>query len=235
MVKVFRGFRRKWIQDGQGRKYFLYAIGEIFLVVVGILIALSINNWNNEKELRKAEKQIYKNLLQKINKDKGDILGEVDYNNIHMAQFRFADEIISTEDRSQIDSLKAILYKLFEYSDYSGSDDIYQNLVNSGELKLLENKEIISEIQELEELYIFINRLETNHWQLILRFVGPGLIDNIHIADFEVERPDDLYTFQFQNLLFAMMRIMSEKDDIYNAIIDQIDTISELINQELNH
>ena len=235
MVKVFRGFRRKWIQDGQVRKYFLYAIGEIFLVVVGILIALSINNWNNEKELRKAEKQIYKNLLQKINKDKIDILGNVDYNNIRIALFQTADSIISTNDRSKIDELKVILYKLFEYSDYSGSDDIYQNLVNSGELRLLKNEDIIAELQELEELYIFINRLETNHWQFILRFVGPDLIDNVHMTDLKAERPDELYTFRFQNLLIGMIGIMDEKDGVYQAIIDQIETVSKLIHEELNN
>ena len=234
MVKVFRGFRRKWIQDGQVRKYFLYAVGEIFLVVVGILIALSINNWNNEKELRKSEKQIYKNIYRKINEDKSDILGNVQYNNIHMVQFQYADEIITTGDRSKIDTLKIILFKLFEYSDVSASNNIYQNLVNSGELKLLKNEEIIRQIQELEEFYIMMNRLETNHWQVIMRFIGPGLVDNVHISDLKVERPDDLYSFQLQNQLYAMMNIMSEKDDIYQAAIDQIEAISVLINQELN-
>ncbi len=234
MVKVFRKFRWNGLQDGQVRKYIAYAIGEIFLVVVGILIALSINNWNNEKELRKSEKLIYKNILRKIKEDKSDIQGNVEFNNIHMSQFQYADELIEKNDRAQKDSLIAILFNLFEYSNFSGSDDIYQNLVNSGELKLLKNEEIVSEIQELEEFYIYVNRLEDNHWQVIMRFVGPGLIDNVHIKDLTVESLDELYSFQNQNLLFAMMDIMSEKDGIYKATIEQIDRISELIEQELN-
>ena len=233
MVKVFRSFRSKLLQDGSARKYILYAIGEIFLVVVGILIALSINNWNNEQELRKAEKQIYKNILRKISNDKSDIEGNIIYNNDRMVQFRYADAIIESNDREQIDTLKIILRKLFEYSDVDVSNSIYQNLVNSGELKLLKNDQIILRLQELEEHYIYTNRMESIHWQVILQYVGPGLMDNIHFKDLKVERPDDLYTFDFQNLLFAITGIMAEKDGVYHSTIEQIDIVNELINQEL--
>lgn len=233
MVKVFRSFRRNWIEKGSARKYFLYAIGEILLVVIGILIAFSIDTWNTEKELRTAEKQIYRNILKKIIEDKSDIEGNVHYNDLLIAHFQYANKIIETQDRAQIDTLKVILFNLFEYSDFHGSANIYQNLVNSGELKLLKNEAIVEELQELEEHYIYTNRLEIAHWQVILRFVGPGLIDNIHIIDLQVERPDELYSFQMQNLLLAFIDIMSEKDDIYQKARDQIDIIVQLIEFEL--
>tara|TARA_R100000988_G_C3995556_1_gene165492 strand:- start:736 stop:1482 length:747 start_codon:yes stop_codon:yes gene_type:complete len=51
MIKLFRNIRRKYLAKSRFGKYLLYAIGEIFLVVIGILIALNINNWNeNRKE-----------------------------------------------------------------------------------------------------------------------------------------------------------------------------------------
>ena len=222
------------LQDGSARKYFLYAIGEIFLVVVGILIALSINNWNNEKELRKAEKQVYKNILRKISDDKRDIEGNIIYNNDRMVQFRSGNEIIESNDREQMDKLIGILRMLYDYSDVDLSNNIYQNLVNSGDLKLLKNDEVILQIQELEQQYTYTNRMESLHWQVILRYVGPGLMDNVHFDDLTVERPDELYSFIFQNQLFAMMSIMSEKDAVYQTTIGQIDLVSELINQELD-
>ena len=234
MVKVFRSFRQRFLNEGQGKKYFFYAIGEIFLVVVGILIALSINNWNKEKELRKAERKVYQNILSKINNDKNDIEANVIYNDDRMVQFHHADAIIESNDREQIDTLKVILRKLYEYSDVDVSNNIYQNLVNSGELKLLKNDTIILQLQELEEHYIYINRIESIHWQVILRYIGPGLIDNLHFKDLKVEKPDLLYTFDFQNLLFAMTNIMTEKEQVYNTTIGRIDMLSELIEQELN-
>ena len=46
MIKFFRKIRQNLLSEGKSRKYFKYAIGEIVLVVIGILIALQINNWN---------------------------------------------------------------------------------------------------------------------------------------------------------------------------------------------
>ena len=51
MIKFFRKIRQNLIMENKKGKYFKYAIGEIILVVVGILIALSINNWNEKRKV----------------------------------------------------------------------------------------------------------------------------------------------------------------------------------------
>ncbi|MFP4844392.1 DUF6090 family protein [Winogradskyella sp. PE311] len=61
MIKFFRHIRHSLIQENKTGKYFKYAIGEIILVVIGILIALQINNWNTNKA---NEKQAYNQLLE---------------------------------------------------------------------------------------------------------------------------------------------------------------------------
>ncbi len=50
MLKFFRKIRQKLIEEDNIRKYLLYAIGEIILVVIGILIALQVNNWNEKRK-----------------------------------------------------------------------------------------------------------------------------------------------------------------------------------------
>ncbi|MDP5228783.1 MAG: DUF6090 family protein [Cellulophaga sp.] len=55
MIKLFRKIRQNLLNEGKTSKYFKYAIGEIILVVIGILIALNINNWNEVKNNRNAE------------------------------------------------------------------------------------------------------------------------------------------------------------------------------------
>ena len=49
MIKLFRNIRQKLVTEGKTTNYLKYAIGEIVLVVIGILIALQINNWNKKK------------------------------------------------------------------------------------------------------------------------------------------------------------------------------------------
>ncbi|WP_282134326.1 DUF6090 family protein [Seonamhaeicola maritimus] len=65
MIKLFRNIRQKLLAEGNTAKYLKYAVGEIVLVVIGILIALSINNWNENEKANKIEEQY----LLKLNND----------------------------------------------------------------------------------------------------------------------------------------------------------------------
>ncbi len=62
MIKFFRRIRQNLLSEGKTGKYFKYAIGEIILVVIGILIALSINNWNEGRKEIEQEQTILKQL-----------------------------------------------------------------------------------------------------------------------------------------------------------------------------
>lgn len=66
MIKFFRHIRKRLIRENRFSKYLLYAIGEIVLVVIGILIALQINNWNEEKALSETELNILNVMLKNI-------------------------------------------------------------------------------------------------------------------------------------------------------------------------
>lgn len=55
MLNFFRKTRKQLAEDNKPLKYMRYAIGEIVLVVIGILIALGINNWNEDKNMHKRE------------------------------------------------------------------------------------------------------------------------------------------------------------------------------------
>lgn len=70
MIKLFRNIRRSLLTKNRFNKYLLYAIGEIILVVIGILIALQINNWNENNKLEDKKQGYYLQLLDDLNKDK---------------------------------------------------------------------------------------------------------------------------------------------------------------------
>ena len=62
MIKFFRQIRFKLMETGKTSRYFKYAIGEIILVVIGILIALQINNWNENRKEQAKERTYLNNL-----------------------------------------------------------------------------------------------------------------------------------------------------------------------------
>ena len=66
MIKFFRHIRKSLLNEGKTSKYFKYAIGEIILVVIGILIALQINNWNENKKVKEKERQVLTEIISDL-------------------------------------------------------------------------------------------------------------------------------------------------------------------------
>jgi len=69
MIKFFRKIRQKLLSENKFSKYLIYAIGEIVLVVIGILIALQINNWNEDKKGKVELNQYLSSLKENIQSD----------------------------------------------------------------------------------------------------------------------------------------------------------------------
>jgi len=214
-------------------KYMKYAIGEIVLVVIGILIALQINNWNSKRIEQREEISSYENIKRQINDDRNVIFGIIDYNDLYYKQFNYANQIIEQNDQSKIDTLGKITLKLYKYSDYNRSSDIYQNLVNSGELKLLKNREIIEQILRLEETYIYMNRMERIHFEVIMSGPHLDIHEAMKFSDRSARNPEALYGVDFQNHFIGIMGIMNEKNEVYQRAINEIDIIIASIDQEL--
>jgi hypothetical protein len=88
MISLFRKIRQKLLADLPASKagnrvtrYLVYALGEIFLVVIGILIALSINNWNEQRKQTKARQLFTESMLSELKKDSTflvDIINELE-------------------------------------------------------------------------------------------------------------------------------------------------------------
>ena len=69
MIKFFRKIRQNMVQQNKVRKYILYALGEIILVVIGILIALQINNWNEQRKSNVFQEKILKEIKTSMEQD----------------------------------------------------------------------------------------------------------------------------------------------------------------------
>ena len=73
MLTFLRKIRRSLVDSGSARKYLLYAIGEIALVVIGILIALQINTWNEWRKDRIVEKELLEGLYETVNNNQENL------------------------------------------------------------------------------------------------------------------------------------------------------------------
>lgn len=139
MIKFFRHIRQRLLSEGKTAKYFKYAIGEIVLVVIGILIALQINNWNEKQIIKKKESLILKELLNSINSDLQK------YQNLSIPRLeRKKAGIDSLEsyifDKKAIeDSLFLDFYSKLKQDIYMGVDDGPFEALKSSGLEIISN------------------------------------------------------------------------------------------------
>jgi len=232
-MKLFRGIRQSFIKDGNLKKYLLYAVGEILLVMIGISLAFQVSNWDDNRIKKNAESKYYENLRAQIVDDSHIILEQIHFNNRYLVEFNYINEIIENNDRSKMDTLGLLVRNLTQYSDFDKQGNIYETMVNSGQINLLQNDEIVNGIRELEEMYIYINRMESIHYDAMMNYTGPVLASVLKFSTLEIKKPDDVFTYNFQNMVLSLIQIMEEKDRTYNQARNKIEDILKLIDEEL--
>lgn len=128
MIPFFRKLRKQMADNNKPIQYVRYAIGEIFLVVIGILIALQINNWNED---RKHTLKI-NNLLSEI---QDDLLADIIKLDEILIDFKWRDSIINLALKDQLTKeayvkVPELRYVLYGYEDISLHSNGYENLMN---------------------------------------------------------------------------------------------------------
>ena len=141
MIKFFRKIRQNLLMENKTGKYFKYAIGEIILVVIGILIALSINNWNESRKARVKEVEILKDFQKGL---QFDIL-QIDsiflqYNRAKVSINKVLNHL--EEDLPYSDSLDYYFFDTTLVFDTGGLTDGAYETLKSGGFDLITNKEI---------------------------------------------------------------------------------------------
>ena len=151
MIKFFRKIRQKLMTEKKMGSYFLYAIGEIVLVVIGILIALSINNWNQKENEQNKIKEYAVSLIQdleadikmtnEIHRQNTDIVLRVDSLNKYIHNRKI-------EDFSNLSMLYFTLNK--PHRPYIWNRTTITELKNSGTLGLIKNDSLSKMISEYD-------------------------------------------------------------------------------------
>ena len=102
MIKFFRTIRQNLIMENKTSKYLKYAIGEIVLVVIGILIALSLNNWNEHRKENLKETKLVEQLLNDAREDSIFFESRISIQKLRDTLF---DNFISLHDNKSVDSI----------------------------------------------------------------------------------------------------------------------------------
>ena len=151
-MKLFRKQRERLAAENSVAKYLRYALGEILLVVIGILIALQVNNWNEQRKQSIAETEFIKGVKKDLTQDKQYIKLVLKEMGPRIEAFNLLNnmELSKTHNKNitSVDSLLKIYFTLGERTFYPVSGS-YQSAVAGNELNNYKNKEIIGSIIKL--------------------------------------------------------------------------------------
>ncbi len=145
MIKFFRKIRQELLSKGKTGKYLKYAIGEIILVVIGILIALQINNWNEDQKRKALEKNMLENLVENLEQNCDKLKSRIRSINAYRES---GSVIISAIENKLVnqDSLKDYFHTaLMNTSDIGLSETGYTVIKNKG-FEIIRNQALKKEM-----------------------------------------------------------------------------------------
>lgn len=250
MIKFFRSIRQNVSSENKLGKYLAYAIGEIILVVIGILIALSINNWNENRIDSIAEHDYLTSLKKEFESNQANLTAVIARNEKNMRYgsrfFDYTGPDKPTIQEEVFDSLivnsvgNEILFK-----PYNG---VIEEIISTGKLSLFKNPDIRSvlsswstelngiRIQEAEVSRFRFQILDVCSEQVNLRdavySAARGLFD-ITPSRFRKENKKLLQSQQFENLQIMYISASKFAGQRYVRLNNKIDEILNQIDQEL--
>jgi len=238
MIKFFRKFRQKFISEGNIGKYFKYAIGEIILVVIGILIALQINNWNNNNQLRVLERKYLTEIKNSLESDLPDIQFNLDFNESRLK----SNEIILQYMNREIiysDSLKFHFGNLIYTTRTLVNDGAFETLKSRG-LEIITNASLR---QNIISLYSFsVHNLvdfetQDDHrfqFELFVPAVSKALnIETVWESAEPIDRQRLLDNYQFKNAITMNIHIRKDMLSLYRELKISVEKCIREINIEL--
>lgn len=162
MIRIFRRTRQKLVGENKFRAYIFYIVGEIMIVMIGILLALKVNDWNENRVNLRQEQQYLERLFSELRRDSLKFSQEIEKyerNNLVITNFtRLLNEV------SYVDS--TLVFAAREYCEFGwytpyfpSSTSTFQDLSNTGKINVIQNRELRG---LLVELYASYDEIEAN-------------------------------------------------------------------------
>jgi hypothetical protein len=238
MIKFFRKIRQKTLTENKFGKYLTYAIGEIILVVIGILIALSINNWNNNNQLEELERKYLTEIRNSLKSDLPDINFNIDFNESRLKSNEIVLQYLNREiDYS--DSLKFHFGNLIFTTRTLPNTSAYENLKSRG-LEIITNDTLR---QNITSLYSFsyanlidFEKQDDNSFQYGLFIPEVYKVLNIQSVWKSAEPIDGqklLDNYQLKNAITTNIFLRKYMLTQYNGLYKSVENCINQINNEL--
>lgn len=251
MIKFFRHIRKAMIKESRASKYLLYAVGEIVLVVIGILIALQINTWNENSKLNKEEKKLLNSLNEDFKENKIRLAQTIALEENMLRNSRallkamqFENEVVDSDSIAHMVVKGAKSWWRAEY--VTGT---YEAILASGKINVLKNDglkrilarfltEVKSGFEDHEESISYLiefNKLSAQH---SLGFLSDSQLERLDLVKnqevIQASANEIVTNKTFQGLLIDKTVLEANRIDYQYKIQGYIEEILEMLESELH-
>jgi len=228
--KIFRKIRQSLLMENKTGKYFKYAIGEIILVVIGILIALQINNWNENQKNQSKEKTTLSAIHNEFLLNKSQ-LDSVAFH--HKLALKGCNKLISMFpidiERHNLDTIAKHLGNSSKTWTFNPSQSSIVSLINSSTIDIIRNKELRKLLISWKD-----NLIDYQEDELIGRKVIYENYDKLMSGklDFNLNFKDNRYDLNILESLELEYVLYLRKGTLENILKDgQYETLENCINR----
>jgi Family of unknown function (DUF6090) len=240
MIKFFRKIRQNLLVENKTGKYFKYAIGEIVLVMIGILLALQVNNWNQQRIAIQKEQLLLEALHNEFVENKAQFEKVVDRHKLAMASTQYVIAQFPIDPKTI--NIKTFREKMIGWGrgiTFNPTQGVIRSLVNTSSFELISNAELRRHLVSWEDILADYQEEESmaikDNYEIlfpeITQFLGWKL-------DFDDERVDInfLSTLQFETIFYRrednLKNILGlHKIEIESSKISELERIKTTIDR----
>ena len=228
MLNILRKLRHK---EMKGSKYLKYAIGEIVLVVIGILIALSLNNWNDSYQTAKKENA----LLKKVNEENLYNIGFVDENgeNLKNLDQRISElytALSKPRSKKTDEEVENLMLDIIQISVYTFSTQYLDRYINNSEY---DESELIASLVGLKDDLTTLQKGSELTYNYQLAKIWPFIEKGFSMVTYNVIDHEALRDPVFINRLVVLEFMSTSNYDNFKLTKDKSEKIDSLITVRL--
>jgi hypothetical protein len=210
-----------------------YTLREIIIVIIGISIAFSMNKCADNVNDNKLRKQYLTNLKSDIEADKLQLTNNVTAIN---KKLKICAEIIPVLNSNQNPDMQLMnnVFSILKYETFGPKNITYKTLINSGDLKLIDDFELKTSIQQHYSNYEDMSDVYIRHTSLIKDYLGNYLINHADFDQIMEGKPPFLNEIKLKNIVRAMLTTFDEKKIATQEGITSCDVLISALEKELN-
>ena len=151
MIKFFRNIRQKLLSENKFSKYLIYAVGEIILVVIGILMALQINNWNTDSERRDEESILLKALKEDFLENRKRLHETITYQKGMLDYSNSFIKLITSKTNKTVSTDSILKLKAYGANSWYRAELVnstFKTIISSGKSDIIQNRNLIKKLVE---------------------------------------------------------------------------------------